>query len=909
MSTCIIIKQTRNICCIALILLISAFLRPAGAQEPQNLSASSPTKTQKIILDNGLTVLLKEIPGDIVSLVALIKSGSVKEGKFQGSGISHLTEHMLFKDHPEDPKSEIARQVSTLGGDISGSTSYDATDYSITLPKENALKALELLQRLLTRSRFRLIDLQKEKLVVAKEINLGKDNPAHILWDLLMQTAFTRHPYRYPIIGYEDLLRRITLNDLKEYYRQTYIPQNMILSIAGDFDANLMTKKIGELFGKSPRGPLNNTCDIIEPSQTSLRQIQHHLKTTVLAYVGLAFRSVNICDKDMYALDVLSFLLAGGNSARLPQQLKERLELVYAISASNYTPIDPGLFTISYSCEPKTNQLAFEAVLAEIEKIKKSGVSDEELKRAKQSMASNILFSQEHCENIAHSRAQYESALSNPDFEDEYLREIDKVTGLQIKEVAIKYLNTSSLTYVSVVPNPLYDKTNPLKQPPESKKPQIKKFDLDGGLKVLLLEDKRLPIVDIRMAFLGGLLAENNQNNGISSLASNLLLKGTSKKNEYEISRLVESWGGSLSSFSGNNSFGISLKAPKVSLNDCLKLIAEIITQAKFPLSEINKEKKIMLALLKKQKEDIFTIGNLLLKKELYQNHPYAMNELGTQSSITGLDRQKIMDFYRQHAIRSNTIISVFGDINSQETLKLIKKLFSKIPSLKTEVISRGGLEPLVKNISIYEILKKEQALFLLAFPTCSIYDNDRYGLDIISEVLSNIDGRLFKHIRSQLGIAYTLGAYNSEMLQAGNFVFYVATTAENLGKAKEKIWKEISQLKKSSITAEELSRAKNSLLGKRKISLESNGSLSWQASLDELYGLGFQNYQQYENRINSITRQEAKRILNKYCQDKFVEIFISPSLGPADKQPAQNSSFRTRLQNLLRQLWKLRRA
>ncbi|MEW6009371.1 MAG: pitrilysin family protein [Candidatus Omnitrophota bacterium] len=859
-------------------LLVFLFFPALSPVRADSLGPAQISQTEKIVLDNDLTLLLKKVPGDIASIIVLIKSGSTKEGKFLGSGISHLLEHMLFKDNPENPKSEVAKFISSLGGEITGSTSYETTTYVINLPKQNLNKALELLNTFLFQPQFSQTDLEKEKQVIIKEINLGKDNPSKVLWDSIMETVFTKHPLRYPIIGYENLLKNITLADLNEYYNQEYIGANIVLSIAGDFDNRLVVDKIKELFSKTKRDIVQPAYEITEPAQTSPRENLRSIKTTNLAYGAIAFPSVSINHPDLYALDALAAILSGTRSSRLNQKLKEELQLVYAISASNYTPSCPGLFVITFTGEPKKQEQSFKTILNEIEKLKKIGVANEELKNAKQSIKSEILFAQEYCQNLAESAAEYESMVGDPDFDKIYLERINKLTIRDIQNVAKKYLDVYRISQVSLLQPSHDEKANATSGISTSEKAQIKKINLDNGLRVLLLEDKRLPIINLKVAFLGGLLSENKENNGISNLTSRLLVKGTKTKTAYEISRLIDSWGANLTSFSGNNSFGISINTLKENLPDTLRLIYEIITSPAFDPGEIEKEKLIIFSLLKKQQEDIFTIGSLLLKKELYKDHQYGLNELGRIETVSRLTRENLMDFYQQHISANNMVISVFGYIDSDNTLEIIRGLFSRLPSDNRPSLKEKTLKPLKEKLTQFQILEKEQSLFMLGFSTCKIIDPDRYALDIISEALSNIDGRLFKNIRSKLGIAYALGARNVEMLKGGYFIFYVATTEENLEKAQAKIWEEIENLKKYSISSEELDRAKKSLIGKQKISLQSINSLSWQASLDELYGLGFSNYSSFEDEINRITLQDIKKILNKYFSDNYVEIFISPS-------------------------------
>ena len=866
------------------ILLCLALISVSGCLTPETKPLALPAadkakdKTDSITLDNGLTLLLRTIPkSEIVSIVVLIKTGSANENRFLGSGISHLTEHMLFKDNPENPKSEIARQVSLLGGDINGSTGYDWTEYSITVPQENVLKALELFHAFLMKPNFRKEDLEKEKQVVLKEINLNKDNPSRVLWDKLMEAAFTQHPYRYPVIGYESLLKNISLEDIKEYYNSNYSPPNIIISLAGDFDKNLVNLKINELFAKDNRSRILPVFKTKEPRQVSARKVSQQIKSTDIAFGAVSYKSVSMRDKDMFALDALGFILGGSESSRLNQRLKENLKIVYSISASDYTPTDPGLLTITFRGETKNIENSFKEILNEIEIIKNSGVSQEELNRTKQSVKADFLFSQENCENLAASNAQFQAIAADPDFNVRYLENIDKLTREDIQDAAKKYLKDSSLTIVSLVPASEEEKDKKIKEA-AAKKPEIKKYVLNGGLRTLLREDAYLPIVDIKIVFLGGILSETPRNNGITYLTSELLLKGAKGKTAFDISRAFESWGANISTFSNSNSFGISAKALKGNLPEILKLISEIITSPSFDQNEIDKKKTLILAQLKEQKENIFTIGSLLLKKELYSNHPYSLNPLGTPLTIKNITRNDIVDFYTRNINKANMVISIFGDIETKNVINLINNDFSALASKGQNERAAGEPLPLSKNNTLFEILQKEQSLYMLGFRTCNLKNEDKYALDLVSEVLSGLDGRLFKNIRKKLGIAYALGAYNSEFLKGGHFIFYIATTKENLTKAQEKIWQEIKALKRDSLTAEELDRAKKSIIGKQKIGLETDSALGLRAAADEIFGLGFEDYKNFEREINSLSSAKIKQVLNKYFTDNFSEVFISPS-------------------------------
>ncbi len=189
-----------------------AFIASSFAEEP----------VKKVILENGMTVILKRMPSQpVVSLRALIKNGSSTEGKYLGMGLSHFVEHMLFKGTEERPVGQIAKEVQALGGYINASTSLDYTLCKVDLPSEVALNGLDILADMLQHSVFDPREVENEREVVVGEMRLYKDQPARKLSELVFQNVYLRHPYRHPIIGYEPIFRRVSRDELFQYYKDT----------------------------------------------------------------------------------------------------------------------------------------------------------------------------------------------------------------------------------------------------------------------------------------------------------------------------------------------------------------------------------------------------------------------------------------------------------------------------------------------------------------------------------------------------------------------------------------------------------------------------------------------------------------------------------------------------------------
>lgn len=216
-----------------------------------------PEDITKKQLENGLVVIVKQASrSGLVSIGVFVRVGSCSEGRFQGSGISHLVEHMIFKGAPGTRRADLEKEIKLYGGMINGATSSDFTSYTILIPSEHFDKAVEILKDAITNPFFDNKELEKEKLVILKEILMNKDDPLRHLHDLFDLTAYKVHPYKYATIGYEELLLKIKRQDLIEFHKTHYTPDNMVVVVVGDVDAKLSLKKF-RMNLEDFRGPLS----------------------------------------------------------------------------------------------------------------------------------------------------------------------------------------------------------------------------------------------------------------------------------------------------------------------------------------------------------------------------------------------------------------------------------------------------------------------------------------------------------------------------------------------------------------------------------------------------------------------------------------------------------------------------
>ncbi|MFC1644356.1 M16 family metallopeptidase, partial [Candidatus Omnitrophota bacterium] len=371
-----------------------------------------------------------------------------------------------------------------------------------------------------------------------------------------------------------------------------------------------------------------------------------------------------------------------------------------------------------------------------------------------------------------------------------------------------------------------------------------------------------LPLVSVTLAVPGGLRSEDKETNGISNLTASLVLKGTKRRNEGEIIPVLESMGGSIGSFSGMNSLGIAMDLISDDLDAGMDIFEDVIKNATFPKEEILKEKEKILAAIQEQKKDIFTNGMIHLRKLLYGDHPYAMRILGEVRTVDFISQKEISAFYEDHFIPKNAVLTVVGNVDTAMVLNDLKKRFAGWRGKRVSGIDvaeeeqeEGKVTPLGERLKENVYMQKEQSLDLLGFQGVDVQDERRYVLSVISAILSGSDGLLFSVVREQEGLAYASGAASVPEVDPGYFFLYAATTEENVRKAEGKILDVLKKIIKGDITEEEIESSKRRLISQHAYSLETNSVVSMIMALDELYGLGFQDYQRYPERINAVSK------------------------------------------------------
>src|SRR5438445_5287143 len=363
----------------------------AAPPEPLPMIAFPPSTAQKWILPNGLTIVVQEDhSAPVASVQAWCATGSVDEDQHLGAGLSHILEHMLFKGTKTRSANQIAQSIQDVGGYINAYTSFDRTVFWIDVPKNGVSTALEVLSDAMMNSTLPPEEYAKEQEVIRREFAMNLDDPDRMASLLLFATAYQRHPYRLPVIGAMEIYNQLTQEQVTQYYKSRYVPNNLTFIVVGDIDAEQIHKQLADYFKDYPEKALKPVFVPEEPPQLGRREV-HDEFATELSRLSLAWHIPEITHPDVPVLDLLSTILGEGRSSRLYRRVREESGLAFGVSAFSYTPGDPGLLGVDATVDPKKRDAAEKLILQIVAEVKQAGVTADELMKAKKMSLSHHL--------------------------------------------------------------------------------------------------------------------------------------------------------------------------------------------------------------------------------------------------------------------------------------------------------------------------------------------------------------------------------------------------------------------------------------------------------------------------------------------------------------------------------------
>jgi zinc protease len=744
--------------------------------------------------------------------------------------------------------------------------------YYIDAPNTGAQVAIDILCDIMQNATLPAEELAKEMDVIRREMDMGQDDPGRRSSRRLFETAYTKSPYRLTIIGYPDIFNELRPDDIRDYYKNRYAPNNVFYVVTGDVKAAEVVTQIRESYSKAKARAMPPSVLPEEPKQTAAREIIEEAPIE-LAHGHMSWHIPELRHPDVPLLDVLAVVLGNGRSSRLYQQVREKQGLVNSIDAWTYNPGNPGLFGISILADGDKFAAARDAALAEVEKVKTRGVTPGEVNKAIKQFVSATLGTRKTMQGQAQDLGGGWLAANDLNFSERYLAAVKRATPAVLQRVARTHLTAENRTVYALLPKGKAPTTTTTAT--EAPDGTIEKITLPNGLRLLVKENHRLPFVEFRAVFKGGVLAESPASNGITHLMARLLLKGTKKRTAEAMAREIESVGGSMDSFGGNNSFGVNVEVLRGDFATGLDLLADVVLHPVFRAAELEREREIQMAGIRAQRDQLLKSAGIAMRRALFGERGYGLDALGTEQSVAKLKAGDLGEFHARHAVPNNCVLAVYGDVEAKAVKAAVVKAFGKWKAGGAALTNLPKAKPLDRIERVTETRDKKQAVLLAGFAGTTLLDEDRYALEILQESCSDLGSRLFLRIREKLGLAYYVGAQNFLGLAPGYFAFYAGTAPEHAGLVEEQLLLEAELLRNEGLTAEELKRAKAKIIGQKKVARQELGGLATMTALDELYGLGYGHSATDDARYEAVTLEEVKAAAGKYLKKDAVVISV----------------------------------
>jgi zinc protease len=848
---------------------------------------------QRYTLPNGLTVVFEEQhTARVAAFQVWVKAGSADERPDQ-AGLAHLHEHMLFKGTARRGPGEIARDVEAHGGEINAWTSFDQTVYHIVIASQFARMGLDILGDAIRSSAFDADELAREIEVVCEEIKRSQDTPARRASRDLFSTAYQVHPYRLPVIGTAESVRGFDRNKVLEFYRRHYTPKNLVLSAAGDFTEAELRRWVEDIFGGDWGRPYEGGVARAREPEVARRRVLLRPDEVKEAYFNLAFPIPQADHPDVPALDALAMLAGQGEASRLVLEVKRKRGLVNDVHAYAYTPRDPGLFATSLTLPPAKLSQALEETVRVLATMRTSLVPADELATVKALIEAESVYQRETVQGLARKMGHYQSSMGDLEAEARYYEAIARLTPEHIREVAERYLRFDQSIVTGLLPQgaafgaeqaeEILDRVSreTPTAPPERRAPKdssagpaprvgrtspaspgkVVQERLPSGARILVREERAVPLFAMRAAFPGGLRYETPETNGLTTLLGRSLTRGTPSHDAEEISHLIDSFAGSLSGQGGRNSVGLRGEFLSRYFQQAFRLFADCLLHPSFPEAEVARERALLLQDILTREDKPSGLAFDLFGRTLFRSHPYRLSTLGEQASVEKLGPDVLRAYHAAHMDPSQLVLSVVGDVKVDEVLALAHEAFGTSRGRAAPPPEVRPEPPPESPRSDKRVLARAQTHLVLGFQGVRVGDGRRHALEVLSTLLSGQGGRLFVELRDKRSMAYSVSSFSMEGVDPGYFAVYMGTSPEKVEAALAGIREELARVRDEPIPEAELARAKQHLIGTHEIGLQRNGARAAVLALDACYDLGLDNFFHYADHVAAVTAEDVRAV------------------------------------------------
>ena len=835
---------------------------------------------------NGLRVLLKQDnTAPVATFMVTYEVGSRNEA-IGYTGSTHLLEHLMFKGSRKfntKKGNSVFQTLQSLGARMNATTWLDRTNYFAVLPSEHLETLIEIEADRMRNAYIKEEDRQSEMTVVRNEFERGQNSPSGVLDENIWATAYQAHPYHHSTIGWKEDIENVSIERLKEFYDTFYWPNNATAIAIGDFteaDALSMIKKHFGKIRKSTK-PIPEVYTA-EPKQEGIRTITLK-RAGQQGIVGVAHKTPSATDPDAATFMVLSSILSSGKNSRFYKNITDK-GLTTSVYIWDSLFRDPGLFTVYANLSPDVDHKTVEeAIVNEYEKIKKDGVSEEEVKKAQSQLIASMKFSQDGSYAVA---SGLNEAIASGDWTlyTTYGDKIGAVTKEDIKKVVNKYflkdlstvgyfipLGSGGQSQKAATSARELEKMKQKHFSTEEESLSSKIIDTEPVKGVRLLTLKRgSGVVTMSGSMLGGDIY-STENNRTADMVAAMLDQGTVNMSKFEISEKLESAGARLSFFNGQARVGFSGKFLSDDTNMVISLLADQLKNPLFSKEELEKSKKRQIAGYKRSKES--TRGNAMndMLQAFYgsdhQNSP--TNPEQAIEEIKKLTSEDLKDYHSKNYGLGSMVLVVVGDVDHVKMENLIKQNFDswKQSPLKNKEEPKTGNRVADK---VYVTMEDKTSTDFIVGTALGI---DRHHPDYLPLYLAthtlggNFSARLMQTVRVKECLTYGINSSLNGFGNSNDGYWMVGGTfsPKLLSKGESSTLREVKKWAEEGITQKELDITKSTLVGGFQVGFDTTGGLAGGILSAAVVHNDLTYLDNYPKMLKAITLDQANNAISKY--------------------------------------------
>ncbi|HEY2584748.1 MAG TPA: pitrilysin family protein [Tepidisphaeraceae bacterium] len=860
------------------------------------------------VLRNGLVVITKRVASPVVAVRGVALTGGVYEGKWLGGGLSHLLEHLVAGGsngrRTEEQNKEL---LQAIGNNSNAFTTEDHTAFFVNTTPEHMEQAVDLVTGWMFTASITPDEYRREYQVVQRELEMGKGEPDRQLFYMMAMNRYHYSPARVPVIGYQAVIQGLSRDDVYSYFKQAYVPNNLMFVVAGNEDPEKMLKAV-ERYSDYPPGREFSHDIQQEPAILTPRTLAATFPKLGEARINLAFPAVSMYSPDMYALDLLAAVLGQGESSILTQELRDKRQLVTGITADDDTPgYASGSFDVMMQLPPEKVQEATKAALEVLDSAKAQPIDEDRLDRAKSLLRAAHIAQIQKVEDLAGQLTDDFMYTADIHFSDLYLKRIDELKPKDLQAVAKKYFDRGKLITTTLFPAEfagaaglakVEDILRPTATTQEvaqkaSGPSEVQRTVLDNGTVLLVKRIPTSPLVSVQMYALGGLTAEDAKTNGLGNLTMHMLARGTKSRNAEQIAEFFDAIGGEVGATCGNNTWAWSASFLSKDLDKALPAYADVVNHPTFPEDEASAMKKRTESAIAAQDADWFAQASRYFRQQFYgpMNSPYQFVALGTEKNVQGFTTQQMHDWYEQKVQTAPRVLAIYGDVDPDHVKQLAAGLLGKGPKRpepqhpKESSEQQGGETSQTPSINVtrVEVQKTEQELagIVIGFKSGSVIgDPTNYTLDVIDTLTSGFTyptGYIFETLRG-LGLVYVADARNVPGRDAslpGTFEAYAGTEPQNVNKVVDLTLENIARVEGSEqdVNMDWFKRSKELMIVADAMENETPTAQAQLAAVDEVLGLGYEYHKQFPAGWRAVTLDQVRQVAHQRLRDCVVTI------------------------------------